>query len=276
MTKTFVDTSVYTDALLKSGDIKKSAVDAINSFDISELPVYAIKEFKAGPLKNFAWMHNKLVTTASYSLALGALHAMSRTPKRYTTSTAIEALKEAATSIAKQSPSSLGVKYGELASMDKILCDEMRATLKIIIFKAWKKRRRITTDVVCPLYCYKEVAPYEKRELIEVDPIKCDEKSECALSLILRNRINDLEKMKESIKDSDKKENINRYKVLKEICRKPKTELTEKDCKYLGDAVFALLAPSDSIILSSNISDYKPLADSLGKQVTRPQDIITK
>lgn len=273
MSKAFIDTTVYTDALLKSGEIKKAAITALKHFDITEIPVYAIKEFKAGPLKNFAWMHNKLATTASYENSMAALHAMSRTPKRYTTSTAIEALKEAASSIAKQTPTSLGAKYGEIASIDKILCDEMRITIKTIIIKAWKKRRKITTNVVNPLHCYKEVAPFEHRELIELDPIKCDNKIECALAPILRAHLLELEKMKTSISDSDKKENVNRCKALKEICRKPKSDITEKECKYLGDAIFVLLAPQDSTILTTNINDYKPLANALGKVVKRPQDL---
>src|ERR1039457_4123965 len=144
MSKAFIDTTVYTDALLKSGEIKKAAITALKHFEITEIPVYAIKEFKAGPLKNFTWMHNKLATTGSYKNSIAALHAMSRTPKRYTTSTAIEALKESASSIANQTPASLGAKYGMLASLDKILCDELRISIKTLIFKAWKKRRKIT------------------------------------------------------------------------------------------------------------------------------------
>src|SRR5208337_350174 len=96
MSKAFIDTTVLTDALIKTGEVRKSAIEAIRKFSVTELPVFAIKEFKAGPLKNFAWMHNKLVTVASFERALDALHRMSRTPRRYTTSTAIEALREAA------------------------------------------------------------------------------------------------------------------------------------------------------------------------------------
>lgn len=275
MTKAFVDTTVFTDALLKTGEVKKKAIEALNKFTVTELPVYAIKEFKAGPLNNFVWMHNKCVTTDSYEKALLSLHAMSRTPKRYTTSTAIEALKEAAGSIGKQTPTSLAEKYGKFATMDKIYCDELRLTIKTIVFKAWKRRRKITSDIVCPLYCYKETPPYEKRGLIELDPKGCDTTNECALGVVLRSKLDDLELMKEAIKNSEKKENVDRYRIMKEICRKPKMEIGEKECRCLGDVIFALLAPRDSTILSTNLVDYKPLAGALRKEVKRPDDIIT-
>ena len=197
---------------------------------------------------------------------------MSRSPHRYITSTAIEALRGAAGSMG-QTLGILVTKYGEDASTDKVLCDEFRLTIKVAIMKAWKKRRDITTDVVLPLPCYREVAPYEKRGLIELDPKKCNPTGECSLSPLLRERIDDLKKMREAIKDSGKVENQRRSQTLRQLYRKPKASIQEKDCLNLGDAIFVLFAPNDSTILTTNITDFKPLADSLGKKVKRPNDI---
>jgi hypothetical protein len=273
MNKAFIDTTILTDALIKSGEVKRLALDALKHFDVTELPVFAIKEFKAGPLKNFVWMHNKLVIVGSYEIALDVLHRMSRTPRRYTTSTAIEALREAAGSISKQTPLDLVRKYGEIASMDKILCDEFRLAIKTAIMKAWKRRRKVTTNVVLPLPCYRETSPYEKRGLIELDPQKCAPQTECSLAPLLRAKLKELEKMRDAIKNSEKLENQRRAKTLHEICRKPKTLVQEKDCQNLGDAIFVVFAPIDSIILTSNIADYKPLAEALGKVAKRPDEL---
>ncbi len=270
MIKAFVDTTILTDVIIKTGEAKKLAIDALKQFDITELPVFAIKEFKAGPLKNFVWMHNKLVTAGSFAKAMSALHSMSRTPRHYTTSTAIEALKEAAGSIGKETSRQLSDKYGEQASFDNILCDEFRIALKVAIMKAWKKRRKVTTNVVLPLACYREVAPYEHRGLIELEPKKCNSASECYLASLLRRRLDELEKMKDAISSSEKVENKRRAKTLHEICRKPKAPILEKDCQALGDAIFALFSPIDSTILTTNIADYKPLAEALGKKVKSP------
>src|SRR5690606_432649 len=110
MKAAFVDTTVLTDALLKTGGVANAARESLKRFERTELPVYAIKEFKAGPLKNFVWMHNKLVETRSFSGALKKLHAMSRTPRRYTTSTAIEALQEASELVLANSDGQLASK----------------------------------------------------------------------------------------------------------------------------------------------------------------------
>jgi hypothetical protein len=162
MSKAFVDTTVLTDSLLKDGAIAKIAKDGLKRFDITELPVYAIKEFKSGPLKNFKWFHNKLALVGSFEQALGALHAMSLTPQRYTTATAIEALRTGAERLKNTNLGSLVRTYGARASIDKVLCDQYRLTLKMKILKAWKYRRHLTTAVVFPLSCYEEVGPSDE------------------------------------------------------------------------------------------------------------------
>jgi hypothetical protein len=44
-----------------------------------------------------------------------------------------------------------------------------------------------------------------------------------------------------------------------------------KDCRRLGDAFFALYAPPDAVILTTNIKDHAPLAEALGKQARIPK-----
>lgn len=275
MDKAIVDTTVLTDILLNSGDVKISALKALNSYRETFLPVYAIKEFKAGPLKNFVWIHNKLVITGSYEKSIDWLHRMSRTPQRYTTSTALQAFREASGSIGKQTPIDLIKKYGETASIDKILCDEFRLSLKFAIFSAWKKRRKITTDIINPLPCYREVAPYEKRELIELDPKVCIPKNECAMAKLLKSKPEELRKMRDAIIDSDKTENKRRAKILRQLYRKPSAPLQDKECRNLGDAIFVFLAPPDAVILTTNIRDHRPLAEAIGKIAISPQEVIT-
>jgi hypothetical protein len=199
MDEAIIDTTVLTDILLNSGEAKDIALKAIKCYRKTFLPVYAIKEFKAGPLGNFVWFHNKFISTGSYEKAIDALQRMSRTPKRYTTSTALQALKEASGSIAKKTLGDLLKKYGETATHDKVLYDEFRLTLKSLISVAWKKRRKITTEVISPLSCYREVAPYEKRGLIEIKPTSCDPENGCSMSSVLRSKPEELHKMREAI-----------------------------------------------------------------------------
>ena len=271
MTKAYVDTTVLTDVLLSWGNQRKTAKDALRLYATTQLPVYAIKEFKAGPLSNFVWMHNKLVTLSSWSEALEALQRMSRTPKRYTTSTAIQALKLSSDSIGRLTTMDLLTKYG-IQSSDKVLCNEYRLAIKSAVFKAWKKRRNVTTEVVDVLPCYREATPYDERGCIVLDPLKCVGYNECSLSTKLKVRSNELKILKDTIdKLPVKKENQRRSQVLRQLIRKPKAPMVEDNCRALGDAYFAIFCPNDSVILTTNRSDHEPMAIALGKKVAVPK-----
>ena len=269
MTKAFIDTTIITDILLNSGPVKNKALIALRSFESTSLPVYAIKEFKAGPLANFKYFHNKLVQSNSIDTALNALQRLSRTPQKHKTATSIQALRQTLkVSISKQTPATLAKKYGENASISKILFDEMRLSLSTIINKAWKLRRDVTSEVVMPLSCYRETPPYKKRGLIEFDS-DCFE-NKCSVCIEMQKRPNDLNKMREAIKDSPKLENQKRSKVLREMYRKPKDVISNSDCRNLGDAVFVFFAPPTDTILTTNLQDFNPIANALGKKVASP------
>ena len=71
--KTLVDTTVIANALLKAKAERGSAILAIKRFEESFAPVYAIKELKAGPLKNYIWFHNKLALSCEKARSLNTL-----------------------------------------------------------------------------------------------------------------------------------------------------------------------------------------------------------
>jgi hypothetical protein len=70
VTKAYVETTVLADALLKPGARASAAKATIGRFSESLLPVYSIKEFKAGPLHHYVWFHGKLVQTKSWGKSL--------------------------------------------------------------------------------------------------------------------------------------------------------------------------------------------------------------
>lgn len=271
----YLDTTVLTDILLKIGEPQEQARAAVHSFETSQLPVYAIKEFKRGPLKNFSWFYNKIVTTNDFSKAMAALHAVSRTPMRYLTSTALEAAVTACTSIAPATLGELVAKYGEEAEQGNVYRDEMRLALKRQIYKAWFSRRSVTTETVGPLSCYREEAPYEKRGLIELDPKKCDRELTCCLAASLRSMKDDLEKLKTAIDEggSIREEDRRRAKALRHVYR-TKAAVTDEVCRHLGDAVIVAYAPRDATILTTNLKDHTLLANAIGRTVASPRSVI--
>lgn len=277
MAKAYVDTTVLADIVLKHGQPQEQGLAALRSFEITQLPVYAIKEFKRGPLANFTWLHNKFVTTQSFAETIAALHAVSRTPKRYLTSTALEAVVKAAYSIAQETPSTLAAKYGVDAEMDKIYCDEYRLSLKKTIFQAWSSLRSVATETVQPLSCYDEKPPYEKRGMIELDPKKCDLQPTCCLVTSLKLMANDLKKMREAIQasGSDRQEDQRRSKALKQVYH-TKTAITDDVCRALGDAIIVAYAPAGATILTTNVRDHTVLANAVGKRVQSPKEIVER
>ena len=274
MAKALVDTTIIADILLKTGARKKSSALALSSYEETVLPVYAIKEFKAGPLRNYVYTHNKFVKLNSFSLTLDAIQRLSLTPQKYKTATALEAIHFAfTTSIASKTPKDVLDKYGEDANNDRIMSDEMKLAIKAKIMIAWKRRRRITTRVDFELSCYEEFAPYElKNGLIEDKPITCKPDEDCEVKKYITQFPEDLKKIRKTITGEDpKKENTNRAKVLKQIINHPNTRLNQNECRSLGDAVFTCLAPDDYVILTTNTKDHCPLAESIGKKAEFPR-----
>lgn len=274
MNKAFVDTTILTDVLLKEGEKKKSAQKSLQSFDQTELPVFAIKEFKAGPLKNFVWIHNKLSLTKSFSQTIAAIKRIAGSPRKYMTSTALEALESATYKDKFKKVEDLKNRYGSAASIDSFLAERYRLAIKTRIFQAWNKRRKVTTHIVNELVCYSELAPFEKDKMLKLDPVKCSYTKECCLADEYRSRINQLVKLREKLKNLDKKPEYDRQiKILKEMIRK-NILVDDRMCSGLGDIYFCIFCPRESKILTTNIKDHQPLADILGKVAISPQAII--
>jgi hypothetical protein len=268
MSKAYVDTTILVDALLKPGRDSKSARAAIRRYEVSEMPVFAIKEFKAGALYAYKWLHNKMQLLNSFSQTLFALQKMSLTPRKYTIATAIQGLAQAAKTIGSRTNAQLETKYGRSATIDSCLCDEYRLYLKYLIFRAWQQRRELTS-VVLPLSCYNEVKPIEINGEIRLDHLQCDKKSECSLAAKLRARTDDLKALK---KANDvlppNRERTKRSQALRSLMLGRMVD--EQLCRSLGDAIFAFFAPSGSAILTTNAKDMEPLAKALGKSIDLP------
>ncbi|MBK9769145.1 MAG: hypothetical protein IPP63_20305 [Chloracidobacterium sp.] len=92
----------------------------------------------------------------------------------------------------------------------------------------------------------------------------------------LRDRSIELNKLVTTIKkEPAKRENPPRQRVLHDLAVRKNFKMKDKDCKNLGDAVFALFCPADADILTTNISDHRPLAEALGKTAVSPKDVVS-
>lgn len=277
--KAFVDTTILTNRLIKFREEKKEAKDALAKYEITELPVYAIKEFKAGPLDYVKYLYNKLLETESIGLTIIALTNNFRQKNKQATSLKLigELLEEVKSS---RTSNSLKAKYGPLADEEIISYDSVKLETKLLAYKAWKKRRSVTTTVVQPLSCYQEKAPYEGKDgKLFLIPNKCETEN-CCLAEKLKEKRFDLTKLSLAIDNlpenlKNKSENIKRRRLLREIGSRLGRKISNSDCRNLGDAVFALFCPEDADILTTNIKDHKPLANALGKTAVSPEEVLS-
>ncbi len=273
--KSFVDTTILVDYLLKSGDKKEQSKYALQKCEESYLPQYAIKEFKAGPLQYFAWFYNRLSKSNSFLKAIGALQKLSLTPQRHRLSTALEALMEVHKEISNKPVSYLSNLYGEKAKIDIVLNDRFRLSLKRKILTSWKNRRNVTTKTGNELVCYTELAPIESNGLFNLKPSKCNTKR-CCLTEMYRSLVGDIQKIDEKLLSEEVTEvNRKRHKIMREIIRKKKYYLSDTECRQLGDVYFVCFCPNDHKILTTNIKDHKPLAEAIGKNAISPSDLLT-
>ncbi|MGA3133429.1 MAG: hypothetical protein ABSD59_21760 [Terracidiphilus sp.] len=261
----FLDTTLLAEALLKAQAKRLKARLKIREYKRSVLPVYAIKEFKAGALKNYIWLHNRIVDTQSLSRTIDAIHNAFHRP--YLRGTAEEAL-EFATEMLVGSDLS---KADTREKTQQALADSLRYHLRRQIDTAWRERRKLTTEVVDELSCYAEAAHSynEGTHYIDSDRQECDLSDECCLVQKLRGRRGDLRKLIKAISGSSRFEDENRRKALNRLLKRPIKSFGEKSCKALGDAYFALQCPKDCVILTSNAKDHQVLAGALKKKVVR-------
>ena len=272
MSKAFVDTTILTDVLLKPGEKREAAQKTLRQFEVTELPVYAIKEFKAGPLTHYVYIHNKLDQTGSFRRTIDAIQKLNYYQQRKA-STALEALSAAMDSFGGRTLPELEERYGDKASHDRVTCDLHRLALRTLIVKAWKRRRSVTSRVVVPLKCYFEVEPKMKRGKIELTNKSCHVDPECCLADMLRSRPNALKKLLQATEDLETKESRLTAKALRKV-QKSRVVISDQDCRDIGDAIFAFFAPDDAVILTTNIKDHKPLAEALNKIAETPDSIL--
>jgi hypothetical protein len=265
MTDAYIETTVLTDVLLKPGSPKnKRAKTALQRYQNTLLPVYSIKEWKSGPLNTYAYLHDKFRFTKSYSKTVNAVSALGG--MSYLKSTQMEAIAAAA-AVLKSRPEI----YSGLGAGDIEMADCCRLALASIIMKGWRKRRKITTFVADDLPCYIESAPrIDKDGFFDLSPNECNGDQECSLAEQLKSKPAVLTALRNAIPDSVRREDQRRRKALKQIIKHPNAIVDRETCRDLGDAIFAFFCPKTAVILTTNIKDHKPLAQSIGKDAENP------
>lgn len=265
--KTLVDTTVLTDVLLKTDAQRTRGEVAIENSTETLLPAYAIKEFKGGPLHYYVWYHNKIVEASSWQEATSVIRNNIGMRKNLP-ATALQALGDFLGSIGKELPTNIGLRYPGM-TLESAQLAELQTWLKQRIARAWRKRRKVTTEVITPLSCYaeKEIRTARSGQLDD-SPLKCHV-TDCCLRERYRHRLTEIRKLEEACTGT-KQEIVRRRQALSRLRSHPTKPYEEKHCPALGDAVFALDCPPGGEVLTTNVVDHAPLAAALNITVRTP------
>jgi hypothetical protein len=259
MTQAFLDTTILADATLKDRKTRDQTGAALRQFEVVEFPAYAIKEFKAGPLFHYRYVHNVLVDHRSFTGALGRVMALRKTPMKNKFSTALEAVDRL-------------IRENPWAMSDEQYAEDLRIHLKRIIFDAWDYLLSYADRITFPLECYELSEPRELADGIRIvfDNRGC-EGAPCALAARFHGHQHELGLLVTAIRQQPlKRENAKRLGAIARL--QELGQLSDSECRDMGDAVFALLAPAGFVILTTNIGDHEPLAAALGKKAGHPRD----
>lgn len=267
--KAYVDTTIIADALLKPGNPKSTAArSALKRYEQTFLPVYAIKEWKAGIVKNYAYFHEKLVQTKSLTRTIQIINSLPEQYWRYRKSTSLEALASAVHLAARTRRRDTPPAANE----DRELADRYRLAIASLLIRRWRERRSLTTETIQDLDCYTESPPVlDESGVFNLSPVDCDSETECCLANDLRSKPELLRKMADAIPAaSTRREDVQRRQVLRDLGRSKHFQLTPERCRALGDAVFAFFSPSDCVVLTTNLRDHLPLVTAIGKTAETP------
>lgn len=259
--RAFIDTTILAEVLLKTGPSHDAAKRALGRYKETLLPVYAIKEWKRGQLRIYVLIYNQLTRTRSLSQTDIWLSKFFYRPRWQSTSREAQAL------------ATLHLPSAPMSSTfpDEELADRFRLAYRTLITLSWESRRSVTSATVLDLECYVESGPKEfSNGELDIHPRDCMRDRECCLAHRLRKNIDALLKLREAIPPSGRPEDTKRREALKKLAVHPTAVFDRKDCQALGDAYFAFFAPEDSEILTTNVKDHGPLAQSLGKSAVTP------
>ena len=273
--KAYVDTTILCDVLGLSGEDKaKKASSALARYNKTQTPVYGLKELRVGPLSSWVLAHNVLVAHNTIEEAIDRLSRItSFKPRQQTVAlrAIIYSLTAALAASRREAASGqVSTVVDEKSELENFLCT--------FITVRWNRRRSLVDEIVQPLSCFidGELQLTDRQLRFSNDTADCTSRATCGAAICLKDRKQDTEKIVRALRppkkgvSNQKHETTRRRGALKNVLSKQAKEFPRRDCRALGDAYFCIMAPNDSDILTTNLSDFLPMAQELGKTVKSP------
>jgi hypothetical protein len=237
-------------------------------------------EIKRGFLHNLVLLYNKIVLSERWSDVQQYISNLASSPRRYQLGTILDALTRLWQAIEEKRPSELVERYGDIP-LGKILKINTLSFLRIWIRRLLSSIDRFFDEVVNPMKCFPDIKiPAKEGDLFNNKPTRCNEsQQECEVKGFFLQHRNEFDIIWERLKslpaseiDGETKQ---RTSALKKIPKKRLRSSTmhfsnktqdEKLCWASGDAIHAVLAPPDAVVLTRNGKHFRPICEVLSKE----------
>ena len=241
---------------------------------------YAKMEIKRGFLHNLVLLHNKIVLCERWSDVQQYISNLSSSQRRYQLGTILDAFTRFWKTVEDRRPSELVKKYGDI-NQSQIMRRDALSYLRLWIHRLLASIDKYFDEIMNPMNCFLDLEePVKKGDLFENKPCRCNEsQQECDIKdFFLQNRrefdliLENLKTLPASDVDNETKQRISALKkIIKKRLRSSTMHFSNKTqdeqlCWDCGDAIHAVLAPTDAAVVNRNGKHYKSICKALSKE----------
>lgn len=234
----------------------------------AEVAFYAAKEVLAGPVRYICDAHNTLHAAKNEGEAIIGLQKRLRFKSRWRDS----AIRTLALSVSE---------FYKVPAADERKREALQ-WIKLRASQLWGRANRPTNvKVVQPLSCFNrgELKIGDSGELRGPnDSFNCLSDERCSAAGWLHDDIPAVDKLLNALhptkldeRAKSKQENLSRRRALREVKMKGPNDFDKGKCRALGDAYFAVTCPMGRTLATTNVDDFAPLCDALGKKFEKPK-----
>jgi hypothetical protein len=274
--KIYLETTAAIDASFKSFPEVLSIIKSSHKTYTSQ---YTKMEIRRGFLNYLILLHNKIPQFEKWSEMQQFISNVTSSPKRYYLAAIQDALVLFWREIEKGRPEYLIKEYGDIST--KILLIDIKSFLRLWIKRLLRKVDKLSDEILNPMKCFIDLRiPEERDNLFFNTPVRCNESSvECEIRQFFVDNSHEFDKVIEKLKsipvaniDNETRERIKSLKhILKKIVPHRNRKFSnlsqnEKLCWSCGDAIHAVLAPDNALIVNRNEKHFNDICAAIGKQ----------
>jgi hypothetical protein len=282
--KAFLETTACVDLLF---DYKgESLTGILKDYPSRVTSWYSLMEIKKGVLQYLVYFYgilHELNSWSSVQKTLNGLHSSFHKKRLLAILREIEALYRQ--EFFHKPLGSAGLREDE--NLDRQLCREAKRYLHLKLRKYEQGLKHIVDTITNEMNCFKDMDPprYEHEKWFNDKKTCTKSRYSCDIYNFFIRHDDDLDKIITALKaiETPDKETTERIKALKELRKKTELgrsfdnnqEVDAKLCYSCSDAILALTAPRDSVIITSNQKHFEPICNALTKifAIYHPREI---